>query len=389
MKKITRLALILILCFAVTTLCSGCEKENNASPIDLSIVTLNGQNMPSINPEAQTLQQSLNECVSANTGSSCSLIIADGSPYLSDKITFDVKNAKNNTYWEKTEKPQRVQQLIQLLTTHKAATEGTNLLEGIRLAGRQLQAGENKEKVLIIVHSGLNTIPPLSMQNTDLLALGDSTIQQLSENGYLANLENTEVHFLYLGDTAGRQEALSANQVQALKAFWDGYLKACGAKSVTFEDEVPTTSEVKDAPAVPVVTPDVPVDLDRAISLEEVVEFQPDTTILNDKEEAHEKLSNIAAAMTANPQKRYLLAGSTADVDDPLESTQRFGLQRAQVVRDLLGEWGVDENQLTIVGLGYANTSIRSQDDQKNRTVWLVPMEDDLAKEFLEVGLSE
>ena len=54
----------------------------------------------------------------------------------------------------------------------------------------------------------------------------------------------------------------------------------------------------------------------------------------------------------------------------------------------MLCDLGVQPDQLTALGLGNLSTSVRSTDPAANRVVWIVPVDDPLAQEFLSVGLA-
>lgn len=389
MKIKNMLAVLLISGISLLSLC-GCSAEQTVEPMNIAVVTLNGQNMPQYDENA--MDSLIDQAVASDINSTVSLVIADGAPHLAgETICFSTKEANNDYHWEE-EMDARKQQINDLLTREKASTPGTDLLNGIRLGARQLQSGENKHKVLAIAHAGINTTAPLPMQSTDITALGEDTVQQLKDTGYLADLSGCEVHWFFLGDVDGDQPALSPEQTTSLQTFWESYLTACGAASVTFESTLPSTGQAAEAPSVPVVAAvTTNIDLTTPVSLPpEIVSFQPDSAQLSDKDAARKQLAGIAEAMSAS-NGQFLLAGSTASAQEsPQMSNQQFSLQRAQAVRELLGEMGVDSSKIVCVGLGDTNTSIRNTtDDQANRTVWLVPMDDPLAAEFKSVGLAE
>lgn len=389
MKIKNMLAVLLISGISMLSL-YGCSAEETVEPMNIAVVTLNGQNMPQYDENA--MDSLIDQAVASDINSTVSLVIADGEPHLAgETICFSTKEANNDNYW-KNEKDARKEQINNLLTREKASSPGTDLLNGIRLGARQLQSGENKHKVLAIAHAGINTTSPLPMQSTDITALGEDTVQQLKDAGYLADLSGCEVHWFFLGDVDGDQPALSPEQTISLQTFWESYLTACGAASVTFESTLPSTGQAAEAPSVPVVAAvTTNIDLMTPMSLTtEIVSFQPDSAQLSDKDAARKQLAGIAEAMSAS-NGQFLLAGSTASAQEsPQMSNQQFGLQRAQAVRLLLGEMGVDSSKIVCVGLGDTNTTIRSTtDDQANRTVWLVPMDDPLAAEFQSVGLAE
>lgn len=387
-KKI--LVVLLISAISLLSLC-GCSAEQPVEPMNVAVVTLNGQNMPKYDQAA--MDSLIDQAVSSDSNSTVSLIIADGEPHLAgETICFSTKQAKNGPHWDE-EKETRHKQIDALLTQYQASTPGTDLLNAIRLAGRQLQSGQNPHKLLAIMHCGLNTASPLMMQNTDITSLGENTVQQLKDAGYLADLSGCEVQWFFFGDTDGDQPVLNPAQTASLQTFWESYLTACGAASVTFESTLPSTGQIAEAPPVPVVAAATTnIDLTTPISLDpEIVSFQPNSAQLSDKEAAQQQLADIVKTMCAS-NGQFLLAGSTASTQESPQrmSNQQFGLLRAQAVRELLCDMGVDSANLVCIGLGDTNTSIRSTtDDQANRTVWLVPMEDPLAAEFQLVGLSE
>lgn len=380
MKKVYLLLCAAFLCLVL----SGCT--GRVASTDLAIVTLNGQNMPALQGDEDAVRSYIEAACAADTGSTVSVIIADGTPYQADFLSFNEKESKNGHFWAQ-EQAQRVESAVQLLTS-TAATPETNPLDAIRLAARSLQSGTAEQKVLVVAHSGISTTGALSMQNLDLAAL-DQLLGQLSEQGYMADLQGVDVHWLYLGDTDGAQADLSPTQVQQLQNFWQSYLEECSAQSVTFHEDLPVHAANSAAPAVSVLAPQATV-LTTPVALDsDQLGFAPDQWTLPDPDQAAAQLAPLAQALCASPETRCVLAGSTADTDgSTLESSQAFSLQRAQQVKQVLCDLGVQPDQLTALGLGNLSTSVRSTDPAANRVVWIVPVDDPLAQEFLSVGLA-
>lgn len=380
MKKVYLLLCAAFLCLVL----SGCT--GRVASTDLAIVTLNGQNMPALQGDEDAVRSYIEAACAADTGSTVSVIIADGTPYQAGFLSFNEKESKNGHFWAQ-EQAQRVESAVQLLTS-TAATPETNPLDAIRLAARSLQSGTAEQKVLVVAHSGISTTGALSMQNLDLAAL-DQLLGQLSEQGYMADLQGVDVHWLYLGDTDGAQADLSPAQVQQLRDFWQSYLEQCGAQSVTFHKDLPAHTANSAAPAVSVLAPQATV-LTTPVALDsDQLGFAPDQWTLSNPDQAAAQLAPLAQALCASPETRCVLAGSTADTDgSTIESSQAFSLQRAQQVKQVLCDLGVQPDQLTALGLGNLSTSVRSTDPAANRVVWIVPVDDPLAQEFLSVGLA-
>ena len=379
-------AAILFLLASLLTL-TGCT-ESGASTTSLAIVTLNGRNAPACDPS--TMSEYITATASTD-GSSVSLIIADGEPFLSETISFGHRESNNDYHWN-LELTERCAQVEKMILESSPKEEETDVIGAIRLASRQLQSESSDQSILVIAHSGLNTTSPFPMQSCDLTSLdADAMIAQLEEAGYLADLDGCDVHWYFLGDVDGDQESLESAQVEALRSFWSSYLEKSGAASVTFHSNLPTTGEIEVAPEVSTIEVEpVELDLTSPISLDsEIVHFLPDSAQLSDEASTIQQLTPIAEALKASPNTQYILAGSTADVDGvTLEHAKAFSLSRAVTVKSLLCDLGVPSQQLLCIGLGDAPTSVRSSTDQTaNRTVWLVPAEDPLADEFTSVGM--
>ena len=386
-QSFLHVAAILFLLASLLTLTS-CT-ESGASTTSLAIVTLNGRNAPACEPA--TMSEYITAAASTD-GSSVSLIIADGEPFLSETISFGPRKSKNDYHWD-LELTERCAQVEKVILESSPKEEETDVIGAIRLASRQLQSeGTNQSSILVIAHSGLNTTSPFPMQSSDLTSLDtDDMVAQLEEAGYLADLDGCDVHWYFLGDVDGNQDPLESAQVESLHRFWSSYLEQSGAASVTFHSDLPTTGEIDVAPEVSTIEVEpVELDLTSPISLDsEIVHFLPDSAQLSDEASTIQQLSPIAEALKASPNTQYILAGSTADVDGvTLEHAKAFSLSRAVTVKSLLCDLGVPSQQLLCIGLGDAPTSVRSSTDQTaNRTVWLVPAEDPLADEFTSVGM--
>lgn len=387
-RPFLHVAAILFLLASLLTLTS-CT-ESGASTTSLAIVTLNGRNAPACDPS--TMSEYITAAASTD-GSSVSLIIADGKPYLSETISFDHRESKNDYHWN-LELTERCAQVEKMILEFSPKEEETDVIEAIRLASRQLQSEDSNPSILVIAHSGINTTSPFPMQNCDLSALdADAMIAQLEEAGYLADLDGFDVHWYFLGDVDGEQDPLESAQVEALRSFWSSYLEKSGAASVTFHSDLPTTGEIEAAPEVSTIEVEpVELDLTSPISLDsEIVHFLPDSAQLSDEASTIQQLTPIAEALKASPNTQYILAGSTADVDGvTLEHAKAFSLSRAVTVKSLLCDLGVPSQQLICIGLGDAPTSVRSSTDQTaNRTVWLIPVDTPLSQELMSAGIEE
>lgn len=393
--KFTAILLALLLTVGLLTGCSASAAETIPST-DLVVVALQGSNMPSV---GGALEPYLEEAVSADTGSSFTLIVADGTPFQAGRLSWDERTSLNQAHW-KEEKADRAAQAQALMASATAQTPETDLLGGLDMAARAAKDGTADQQKLVIVHNGIPTAGALSFLGADLASLDEATIQtlvaRLQEQQALPDLSGVEVTWLYLGEGCAPQETVSPQIRTNLQTLWQTILEGCGAQ-VTFKTTLPDTDAVEGAPAVTPVTcskeqttlPDLeePVALDPA-----AVGFEPDSAELTDPAATAEFLAPYAQAICRSDDgNRYVVAGSTADTaGSTAESSTRFGLQRARAVCEVLTKaLDVQEDRLVAVGIGNLPTSVRSESDQDNRSVWLANAASDLGRELLQIGLKE
>lgn len=367
---------------AAVLMLSGCSSAENQA--NVAVIALNGKN------SAVAAEAALEDAVAKVAyGGTISLVQADVDPAVKT-YTYDAIKASNKSMFQNN---------INSIQAHfkelNADDPETDLVLSFQKAGRALNAAGNAKKELVVAHSGLSTTGALPFQN--LADLEDqaqipTVISALQNAGELADLSSVSVRWFYAGDTMGEQPKLSNNQVEFIKALWEAYINACGG-TVVFEDDLPGDYPTpEDAPDVTVVETGIKFTLPQPVALDEAsgLGFKPDTTDFIDDEVATKQLTQLAAQLQEDCAE-YLLAGSTADTDCSLAESQSFGLQRAQKVKAvLLAEAPELEGRLKAVGLGTAETSLRSaEDDQSNRVVWLVRADSDIGKELTAVAVSE
>ena len=116
--------------------------------------------------------------------------------------------------------------------------------------------------------------------------------------------------------------------------------------------------------------------------------FLPNSCEFADSTAAQATLSQAAAQLLASTDT-YTVAGSVALVERSDDAAAlRLSQQRAATVRDAMVRLGVPADRLpNTVGLGTAQTSLRSSDEALNRCVYLVPSSNEtLTAELLAAG---
>ena len=388
LNALSRMAAVLAACAVLAGLLTGCSTisskdgaADSAVATDTALIITLGDGMPALT----NVEDFLNNVI-VTPGGSAGLVVADGSPFVVGPQRFDqVKN--NDIQQARADKTAR-KKLVEAVQGAAAKTSETDLITAVSLAGRMLSAGTADTKVMVIRHSGVNTGASLPMQDLDLLNTDPAQLlDQLDAAAMLPQLNGVAVEFYGLGDVAGSQGTLSAQQVQWLKSFWQAFFDRTGA-TVTFHSDIVSGEAMTENghKVTPLASAGTPTFV--KVSAEQVA-FQPDSTTFLDEAAAHAALSALAAQLKAAPA-HYIVAGSTAQVDNASrDGAQALSLVRAQTVRDELVANGVPADRLTCVGLGNEQTSVRSANEVDNRCVYVVSSDSTQASEFLSVGQAE
>ena len=389
LKMLTRMAAMVAAGSLVVGLLAGCSvipskdgAADSAVATDTALILTQGDGMPALTNAEEFLNS-----VIVTPGGSAGLVVADGKPFALGPQRFDQVKS-NDIQQARADKTARYQ-LVEAVQGAAATTPETDLISAISLASRMLSAGTADNKVLIIRHSGVNTaVASLPMQDLDLLNSDPAKLlDQLDAAAMLPQLNGVAVEFYGLGDVAGSQGTLSAQQVQWLKSFWQAFFDRTGA-NVTFHTDIVsgdalTANGHKVTPLAPAGAPTF-----VKVSTEQVA-FQPDSTTFLDEAAARKALNGLAEQLKGT-SAHYIVAGSTARVDNASrEGAQALSLARAQAVRSVLAEAGVPADQIICLGLGNEQTSVRSANEADNRCVYVVSSDSVQATEFRSVGQAE
>lgn len=387
LKMLTRMAAMVAAGSLVVGLLAGCsvipskdDAADNAVATDTALILTQGDGMPALTNAEEFLNS-----VNVTPGGSAGLVVADGKPFAVGSQRFD-RVMNNDIQQARADKTARYQ-LVEAVQGAAATTPETDLISAISLASRMLSAGTADTKVMVIRHSGVNTAASLPMQDLDLLNSDPAKLlDQLDAAAMVPQLNGVTVEFYGLGDVAGSQRTLSAQQVQWLQSFWQAFFDRTGA-AVTFHADIVSGEALTDGHKV---TPLAPAGAPTFIKVSaEQVDFQPDSTAFLDEDAARSALNELATQLKADSTS-YVVAGSTAEVDNASrEGAQALSLARARAVRDVLVVAGVPADQITCLGLGNEPTSVRSANEAENRCVYVVSSDSVQATEFRSVGQAE
>lgn len=388
LKMLTRMAAMVAAGSLVIGLLAGCSvipskdgAADNAVATDTALILTQGDGMPALTNAEDFLAR-----VNVTHNGSAGLVIADGAPFAVGPQRFD-QVMNNDIQQARADKTARWQ-LMEAVQGAAAISPETDLISAISLASRMVSAGTADTKVMVIRHSGINTAASLPMQDLDLLNSDPAKLlDQLDAAAMLPQLNGVAVEFYGLGDTAGSQGTLSAQQVQWLKNFWQAFFDRTGA-NVTFHTDIVSGDALNNGHTVtPLAAAGAPTFV--KVSAEQVA-FQPDSTAFLDEAAARAALNGLAEQLKGTSAAHYIVAGSTAQVDNASrEGAQALSLARAQAVRDVLVEAGVPADRFTCLGLGNEPTSVRSANEPENRCTYVVADTTAQAAEFLAVGQVE
>lgn len=363
LKMLTRMAAMVAAGSLVVGLLAGCSvipskdgAADNAVATDTALIITQGDGMPALTNAEEFLNS-----VNVTPGGSAGLVVADGKPFALGPQRFDqVKN--NDIQQARADKTARYQ-LVEAVQGAAATTPETDLISAISLASLPMQ--------------------DLDLLNSDPAQLLD----QLDAAAMVPQLNGVAVEFYGLGDVAGSQGTLSAQQVQWLKSFWQGFFDRTGA-NVTFHTDIVSGDALNNGHTVtPLAAAGAPTFV--KVSAEQVA-FQPDSTTFLDEAAARAALNGLAEQLKEAASGHYIVAGSTAQVDNASrEGAQALSLARARAVRDVLVVAGVPADQITCLGLGNEPTSVRSANEAENRCVYVVSSDSVQATEFRSVGQTE
>lgn len=361
MKKKYR-TILLVIAMLVACL-SGCGATKDANtPVNIAIVSGYHANAPIPAIHAATIQDAIINSTSSY-GSVC-VVINDGAPFVTADYQISAPEKNLSSTKRKEIAQAQATQITAALTDAQAITPEVDTLAAISLAVRSLSDAQG-QKYIVIADSGLSTCGYMDFTQNLLQADSQTIIDYLTATEALPKMDGIDVIWIGLGDVAGSQTPLTPSNLETLRSIWNSVLYAAGAQSVEFASDLPDTTPTTNL-NLPYVTP-VSILQDASIIVEtstvsfdnpivfneKKILFLPDTATFADYDAAADTLGPIAEYMALYPDFRLLLAGTTATAGSN-ESCKQLSLMRADAVKNLLLDMGVDENQITrTIGLGY------------------------------------
>lgn len=347
------------------------EHPSTNKQINLCIVGGPRSNMFEIPMNSGTIQQYIyNSCY---TYGEISIVNAGSAP----RVVFNAKINEPDVKGLDEEKLDSIardytSQIKSVLNEVCAETEEADILKSIQMGARCLSEvdANTTDKIMLVLDSGLSTTGYMNFAEKNLLNAVDEQeiVEALRSECAIPNLENTTVIWSYLGMCAYPQDSLTTKEVEKLKSIWTAILKAGNAKEVIFSSESPGSTPYTNLPAVSLVDTDEEyievktesVDNHPVVTVEEPIEtvildegkvhFVGDRAIFLNENEARAEIKKVADMLLEHQNNTVYVVGTTASGEENF--TQKLSEDRANAVKEVLMEYGVEEERLITLGLG-------------------------------------
>jgi outer membrane protein OmpA-like peptidoglycan-associated protein len=323
-----------------------------AGPLAVAAGGRAGSPQPVLPEQVGRLVQAAVATVPAHTdGPKVSVVSVDGRPEVTAFAQF--RSDANNTPVLDNDRARFVREFAGAVTSVRAKVAEADVLGALAVAAHATGDGAG---TIVLVDSGLQTVPPLDFRQPGLLdadpgevagALGDA----------VPDLRHKTVLLAGIGDTAAPQAPLDTARHNQLTELYQAIAKAGQADCVAVLPEphggaapagVPTVG------AVPVPSPDN-LDPDQFTKLvlpdDGKVGFRPDSAEFRDAAAAGEVIAPVARWLAARGSRGVRLTGTTARTGDRAGQIA-LADARANAVGGLLVERGAEREQVATAGVG-------------------------------------
>ena len=404
LKKTKMILVSLIICtFVMSGILTGCgskiigiktEAKESMPPQSVSLVVSGHKYFPKLSLSDKLYSRIYDGCY---TYGDVSAVVVDGDPFLAFNYTIKEPDANVDSAKKKQIATGNTDQIMSDLSNLAGKSPEADLLSAIQLSADMLRSTESTtEKTMLIYDSGLSTTGMLDFAAQNLIDVPvESIVAQLKAIHEIPDL--TDVHVLWLGcgEVCGEQQKLSEDYKHKLKAIWEEVLIEGGASDVDFQysessGEEPDT-ELPDCSTVPVIEEPMDIDKDEMPEItrwdgESSVRFKGDLAEFVDVAAAKEDLRPAAEYLAVNPTESVYIFGMTATITGGGSGIE-LAEARANACKDVLKEYGVNDKQITVVGLGQIDNPLRVDDvdangnqieelAQKNRAVVMIKAQD-------------
>lgn len=412
LKKTKKIVVSLIICaFVMSGILTGCSsgimginieaKEESMSPQSISLVVSGHKYFPKLSLSDKLYSRIYNGCY---TYGDVSAVVVDGDPFLAFNYTIKAPDVNVDSAKKKQIATGNTDQIMSDLSNLAGKTPEADLLSAIQLSADMLYSTDSTtEKTMVIYDSGLSTTGILNFAEQNLIETpAESIVAQLKEIHEIPDL--TDVHVLWLGcgEVCGEQQKLSEDYKNKLETIWKEILIEGGASNVVFQPSESSgeepDKELPDCSTVPVIEKPIVISGKTMPEItkwdgESSVRFKGDLAEFVDVAAAKKDLRPAAEYLAANPTESVYIFGMTATITGG-GSRIELAEARANACKDVMKEYGVNDKQMTVVGLGQIDNPLRVDDvdgnghqieelAQKNRAVVMIKAQDPMVGTLL------
>ena len=242
-----------------------------------------------------------------------------------------------------------------------AKNEEVDILAAISKAARALP-DNGKTNTILVVDNFLSTKGRIQFMDYSLLNSTTEELKALKDLPNLSNVDNVVVSGFNC--VCGEQKdgfAVDYPIAEKVETIYETILKSCGVrgeKAVVWEaiKSDNTADKHSDLPKVSVITVDPSKIFDTNwtnIKIDDsLMGFIPDSSSIkeSEKENADKIITSLANQLNDNPAVNILIKGYIAA--PPQNLTNDLSLQRAETIKSMLVEKGVDSSRISVMGAG-------------------------------------
>ncbi|WP_143036195.1 OmpA family protein [Lentzea fradiae] len=331
----------------------ACPTENPPRGLAIAASDRSNSPRPSWPTELEEeLSKLLSDVESGRSDLGVTLVRADGVPTIGCVRFY---KPPKGTEQAKTYARERFRETVRHDVRELRAIEPeANTLAALGKAG----AAAGPDGTVALIDSGLQTALPLDFRSDGLLdGDPDRIVSELVRMRALPDLSGRKVILANIGYTAPPQAALDEGQRGRLIELWQRIAEKSGAREVVTVMAPNTTASGTELPMVS----QVPVPSSEGVSLgcDVTLPYQDkgDTgfvegeTAFRDENAARAALKKVADWLVGNPGTTATVTGSVAHYGD--DDPNGLSLARAEQVRRVLRESGVEQNRVRTAGEGW------------------------------------
>lgn len=377
MKRIILSITSIIICIALCFTMTSCNAGVTAAPRSISLVLGAHKYFPAITLSSQNIYKLINQA--AYSYGDCSVIIVDGDPYMNADYHFEKPEKSIDDAKRKQIAKQNTEQIIVESQQAFARTEEIDTLAAITKSAACLRSADNEEKTMLVYDSGFSTKGLLNFAESNLInANVEKLADRLNELHAIPDLNGIHVIWAGMGEVCGEQNRLTENYKHKLQNIWSAVIEAGGGE-ITLDESGISSEEVitslPDCSTIPVIIDNIDVntitDLEKSaenkvfenpIKLDnDTVKFVGDSNEFIDPDAAQKELKPIADYLSVHTGTSIVIAGTTASAGDE-EDCINLSKERADACKNLLIEFGVNENRILCIGLGKSDNCFHVDD---------------------------